>query len=88
MVDASLRMTIVNLFHEIRKSFGISFVYITHDLSTAYYIADRIVIMSQGNVVEQGEPERLMASPEHHYTRTLMDSMPQIGVRWPELETI
>ena len=40
------------------------------------------------DVVEQGEPERLMASPEHHYTRTLMDSMPQIGVRWPELETI
>ena len=85
MVDASLRMTIVNLFHEIRKTLGISFVYITHDLSTAYYVADQIVIMSQGRIVERGEPGQLMAAPEHKYTRTLMESMPQIGVRWPEL---
>jgi len=87
MVDASLRMTIVNLFHEIRQAHGISFVYITHDLSTAYYVADQIVIMSQGQIVERGEPERLMAAPEHTYTQSLMDAMPQIGTRWPELES-
>lgn len=86
MVDASLRMTIVNLFHEIRQSRGVSFIYITHDLSTAYYIADRIVIMNQGNIVEQGEPERLMAAPEQDYTRLLIDSIPRIGARWVELE--
>lgn len=88
MVDASLRMTIVNLFHEIRQSRGISFIYITHDLSTAYYIADQIVIMNQGRIVERGEPQQLMAQPEHAFTRTLMDAMPQIGVRWPELDTL
>lgn len=87
MVDASLRMTIVNLFHEIRQAHGISFVYITHDLSTAYYVADQIVIMSQGQIVERGAPERLMAAPEHTYTQSLMDAMPQIGIRWPELES-
>ncbi len=88
MVDASLRMTIVNLFHEIRKTLGISFVYITHDLSTAYYVADQIIIMSQGHIVERGEPGQLIDAPKHKYTRMLMDSMPQIGVRWPELENL
>lgn len=88
MVDASLRMTIVNLFHEIREKHGISFVYITHDLSTAYYIADQIVIMNQGQIVERGEPQQLMATQEHAFTRTLMDAMPQIGKRWPELEQL
>ena len=85
MVDASLRMTIVNLFHEIRRSRGVSFVYITHDLSTAYYVADRIVIMNQGKIVEQGAPERLMSAPDHDYTRVLIDSIPRIGARWTEL---
>ena len=88
MVDASLRMTIVNLFHEIRKTLGISFVYITHDLSTAYYVADQIVIMSKGQIVERGEPAQLIDEPNHHYTRMLLDSMPQIGVPWPELENL
>lgn len=88
MVDASLRMTIVNLFDEIRKTLGISFVYITHDLSTAYYVADQIVIMSQGQIVERGEPGQLIEAPNHQYTRILMDAMPQIGVRWPELDTL
>lgn len=86
MVDASLRMTIVNLFHEIRRSRGVSFVYITHDLSTAYYVADRIAIMNQGSIVEQGEPQRLMSAPDHEYTRLLIDSIPRIGARWVELE--
>jgi ABC-type oligopeptide transport system ATPase subunit len=85
MVDASLRMTIVNLFHEIRKSFGISFLYITHDLSTAFYIADQIAIMSQGRVVEAGVPEFLIDAPTQSYTKKLIEAMPQIGTPWPEL---
>jgi len=88
MVDASLRMTIVNLFAEIRRTRGISFVYITHDLSTAYYVADRIVIMTSGAVVESGEPQELLARPRHDYTRLLIDSIPRIGERWPELERL
>lgn len=86
MVDASLRMTIVNLFGEIRRTRGISFLYITHDLSTAYYIADQIAIMRSGNVVEGGSPAQLLAAPTHEFTRTLLESMPQIGARWIELE--
>ncbi|MBL8702887.1 MAG: ABC transporter ATP-binding protein [Alphaproteobacteria bacterium] len=85
MVDASLRMTIVNLFTEIRASRGVSFIYITHDLSTATYVADRIVIMTRGEIVEEGPPAAITANPSHDYTRLLMDSIPRIGARWPEL---
>lgn len=86
MVDASLRMTIVNLFSEIRRTHRISFLYITHDLSTAYYVADEIVIMRDGCIVERGLPAQLLTAPRHEFTRTLLDAMPQIGARWSELE--
>ncbi len=86
MVDASLRMTIVNLFTQIRESRGVSFIYITHDLSTATYVADRIVIMTKGEIVEQGAPQQITERPVHDYTRLLMDSIPRIGARWVELE--
>ena len=52
MVDASLRMSIVNLFTTLRDELGVSIIYITHDLATAYYISDRIIIMQNGQVVE------------------------------------
>ncbi len=86
MVDASLRMTIVNLFTQIRASRGVSFIYITHDLSTATYVADRIVIMTKGEIVEQGAAAEITAHPKHEYTRLLMDSIPRIGARWAELD--
>jgi peptide/nickel transport system ATP-binding protein len=86
MVDASLRMTIVNLFTEIRAARGVSFIYITHDLSTATYIADRIIIMNDGAIVEEGAALDVATRPRHDYTRLLMDSIPRIGARWPELD--
>src|SRR4051794_8823608 len=55
MVDASLRMSIVNLFRALRDDLGISIIYVTHDLATAYYISDRIMIMQKGSVVESGD---------------------------------
>ncbi len=86
MVDASLRMTIVNLFREIRRAREVSFIYITHDLSTAYYVADGIAIMNRGRIVETGDPKRVLTAPAHDYTRTLIDAIPTLGHRWPELE--
>ena len=55
MVDASLRMSIVNLFKTLRDDLGVSIIYITHDLATAYYISDRIIVMQKGKVVEGGD---------------------------------
>jgi peptide/nickel transport system ATP-binding protein len=71
MVDASLRMSIVNLFKTLRDDLGISIVYVTHDLATAYYISDRIIVMQKGNVVESGEARVVLNAPQHPYSRQL-----------------
>ena len=71
MVDASLRMSIVNLFKTLRDDLGISIVYVTHDLATAYYISDRIIIMQKGSVVESGDAKTVLNAPQHPYSRQL-----------------
>ena len=71
MVDASLRMSIVNLFRALRDDLGISIVYVTHDLATAYYISDRIIIMQKGSVVESGDAKTVLNAPQHPYSRQL-----------------
>ncbi|MBZ0291072.1 MAG: ABC transporter ATP-binding protein [Anaerolineae bacterium] len=76
MVDASLRMEIVNLFQKLRDEQNVSVIYITHDLATAYYISDRIGIMLRGYVVESGPVEDVLERPVHPYTQLLKESVP------------
>jgi ABC-type oligopeptide transport system ATPase subunit len=75
MVDASLRMSIVNLFRTLRDDLKVSIVYITHDLATAYYISDRIIIMQTGKVVESGEARAVLDDPQHPYSILLKQSV-------------
>lgn len=75
MVDASLRMSIVNLFRTLRDDLRVSIVYITHDLATAYYISDRLIIMRKGKVVESGDARAVLSAPKHPYSRLLKDSV-------------
>jgi peptide/nickel transport system ATP-binding protein len=82
MVDASLRMTIVNLFKELSERLDVAFVYITHDLSTAYYLADLMAIMRQGRLVEVGRPEAILNAPASDYTRALLEAIPTLDRRW------
>jgi peptide/nickel transport system ATP-binding protein len=84
MVDASLRMSIVNLFKKLKEEFGMSVLYITHDLATAYYVSDRIAIMFRGNIVEMGTVEQVLMNPQHPYTKLLRDSIPKAdpNKRW------
>ncbi|MBN1438157.1 MAG: ABC transporter ATP-binding protein [Anaerolineales bacterium] len=77
MVDASLRMSIVNLFKKLKDELGVSILYITHDLATAYYIGERIAIMFRGNIVEMGTVEQVLMNPKHPYSKLLRDSIPQ-----------
>ncbi|MEJ2737930.1 MAG: ABC transporter ATP-binding protein, partial [Anaerolineae bacterium] len=77
MVDASLRMSIVNLFKKLRDESGVSVLYITHDLATAYYVSDRIAIMFRGNIVEMGPVEDVLMHPKHSYTKLLRESVPE-----------
>lgn len=75
MVDASLRMAIVNLFAALRDRLGLSIIYITHDLATAYHISDRLIIMQKGEVVEAGDARAVLAAPKHPYSKTLRDAV-------------
>lgn len=75
MVDASLRMSIVNLLKTLRDDLGVSVIYITHDLATAYYISNRLIIMQRGQIVEMGDARTVLDSPEHPYSQLLKASV-------------
>ena len=76
MVDASLRVTVLGNLLQLKQDFGISLIYITHDLATAYQISDRIIVLHQGRVVEEGDPEQVVKHPQHPYTKLLIGSIP------------
>ncbi|MEJ7762276.1 MAG: ABC transporter ATP-binding protein [Thermomicrobiales bacterium] len=76
MVDASLRVTVLGNLLQLKQEFGISLVYITHDLATAYQISDRIIVLHRGSVVEEGDPEQVVKRPQHPYTKLLISSIP------------
>ena len=78
MLDASLRMSIVNMFRTLKMQQNVSVVYITHDLATAYYAGDRIAVMLRGWVVEMGPVEQVLGNPLHPYTQNLKNSIPKI----------
>jgi peptide/nickel transport system ATP-binding protein len=77
MLDASLRMSIVNAFRTLKEQQGVSVIYITHDLATAYYAADRVAIMLRGWVVELGTVEQVLGNPLHPYSQILKNSVPE-----------
>jgi len=76
MVDASLRATILQTLLRLKDEAGISLVYVTHDLTTAYQIADTIVVLYAGRIVERGPVEAVIRNPRHPYTRLLIDAIP------------
>ncbi len=77
MVDASLRSMILDIMLRLRDEDGISFLYITHDLSTAYQISDDIHIFYQGALVESGDVNAVLGRPKHPYTQLLIESIPE-----------
>ena len=76
MLDVSVRIGILDLLFKMRDKYGISFIYITHDLVTARYICDRIAIMYLGNIIEIGPTEEIINNPRHPYTRALISAVP------------
>lgn len=81
MVDASLRASILETLRNLQRDHGVSIIYITHDLTTAYHIAKSIVVLYRGGVMEAGDVDRVIKHPQHPYTRLLVDSIP-----WPNLD--
>ncbi len=90
MVDASLRATILKSLRRLKEEMGISILYITHDLATAYHICEDILILYQGSVVEAGDVETVIREPQHPYTQLLVSSIPwpDPARRWGEPEDV
>jgi len=78
MVDASLRATILESLRKLHDDFGISMLYITHDLTTAYQISKNIIVLYLGDVVQVGDVDLVVRKPLHPYTQLLIDSIPVI----------
>ena len=76
MVDASLRAMILDIMLRLRDEHNISFLYITHDLSTAYQIGDQIYLLYQGSIAERGDTVEVIENPKHPYVQLLIDSIP------------
>lgn len=90
MVDASLRATILESLKKLNKDYGISIIYITHDLTTAYHVANSIIVLYRGSVMEAGSIDRVIKAPQHPYTRLLIDSIPwpDINRKWGQSEIV
>jgi peptide/nickel transport system ATP-binding protein len=76
MLDVSIRIGLLNLMVKLRDSEGVSILYITHDLASARYVADRLVILYAGQIAEAGPIEDVLASPRHPYTQLLLSAVP------------
>ena len=80
MVDASLRATILKNIYDLKDQYGISILYITHDLATAYHVSDYVIVLYHGHIAEAGPPKEVIGNPQHPYTQLLIDSIP-----WPDV---
>ena len=80
MVDASLRANILETLRNLQKDYGVSIIYITHDLTTAYHITKSIIVLYRGAVMEAGDVDTVIKQPQHPYTQLLIDSIP-----WPDV---
>jgi peptide/nickel transport system ATP-binding protein len=76
MLDVSIRIGILNLISELRRREGVSFLYITHDVAGARYVADRVLVMYAGHLVEDGPIEEVIQRPKHPYTQLLLSAVP------------
>ncbi|ADD01633.1 oligopeptide/dipeptide ABC transporter, ATPase subunit [Thermoanaerobacter italicus Ab9] len=81
MLDASTRVDVLEALLSL-KEIGAAIMFITHDLSQAYYISDKIVVLYRGSVVEMGSIEKVFSNPRHPYTQMLLDSIPQLDRKW------
>jgi peptide/nickel transport system ATP-binding protein len=88
MVDASLRATILGSLRQLNRERGISIIYITHDLATAYQVADGIIVLYRASVVEAGDVELVVKAPKHPYTQLLIASIPRVSTERSWLDEV
>ncbi len=79
MLDVSIRAGVLNMMAGLRDQEGVSLLYITHDLASARYVADRVIVMYAGHLVEEGPTEAVLADPKHPYTQLLLSAAAELG---------
>ncbi|MGR5555998.1 ATP-binding cassette domain-containing protein [Vibrio fortis] len=85
MLDVSIRLGVLNLMQRMKKELGIGFLYITHDLATAHYIAEETAVMYKGQIVEWGSTQSILTNPQHPYTKLLISAVPDPDLPFCEL---
>jgi peptide/nickel transport system ATP-binding protein len=76
MLDVSIRIGLLNVMAQLRETEDVSFLYITHDIASARYVSDRLMVMYGGHIVEAGPAETVLADPKHPYTQLLLSAVP------------
>ena len=78
MLDASLRVSVLNVLQDLRRDLGLTVLFITHDIGQACYLADEVIVMEHGLVVERGETDKVIFEPQHEYTKRLLADVPDL----------
>ncbi|WP_375452042.1 ABC transporter ATP-binding protein [uncultured Devosia sp.] len=84
MLDVSVRLGILNLLNDMKRQLGLAVLYITHDIATARYVAEDIMVMYAGQIVEWGATESVLGNPQHPYTRLLLSAVPDPDRRFTD----
>jgi len=82
MLDVSIRANIMNLLIELKETRGISVLYISHDIASARYVSDYIIVMYLGQILEFGKSEDVVKNPLHPYTKALISAVPSVDPTW------
>ena len=85
MIDASTRAGVLNLLLRLREEKDLSVLFITHDIGQAQYVSERVLIMREGEIVEQGSVHDVFTKPKHPYTKDLLAAVPSLYEKWEEV---
>jgi peptide/nickel transport system ATP-binding protein/oligopeptide transport system ATP-binding protein len=76
-LDVSVQAEVVNLLQDLQEQFGLTYLFVAHDLAVVEHVSDHILVMSKGMIVEQGTPAEILGNPQHDYTKTLLAAVPR-----------
>lgn len=77
-LDVTIQAQVLALFKDLKKRFKLTILFITHDLAVARHIADRVLVLKEGEVVEEGAPDKILTNPQHAYTQALLTAVPRL----------